>query len=89
MPKVLVVDDEQDIRDLLVDILSEAGYEAIEAKNGDTAIEKARLEHPDVILLDVWMPIMDGFVVLKSLKNNPTTQSISVIMVSAKGQEQD
>ena len=83
MTKVLVVDDEQDIRDLLVDTLSDAGYEVIEAKNGGSAIDKAFLELPDVILLDVWMPVMDGFEVLKKLRENPATEAIPVILLTA------
>ncbi len=89
MTKILVVEDDQDIRDLLVDTLMDGGYEVIEAKDGSIGLERAIEEMPDVILLDVMMPVMDGFQVLKQLKDNADTCSIPVIMVSAKGQEQD
>ena len=61
MKTVLAVDDEADVRHLLVDTLLDAGYLAIEAANGVSALEKAAVEHPDLVLLDVWMPDMDGF----------------------------
>jgi len=88
MAKVLIVDDEQDIRDLLVDTLFDAGYEVIEAKNGSSAIDKACLELPDLILLDVWMPVMDGFEALQKLRENPTTEAIPVILLTALPQSQ-
>lgn len=83
MTKVLVVDDEQDIREALVDILFGAGYDVIEARDGGTGLEKAHQEHPDLILLDVMMPVMDGFEVLKHLKETPTTAAIPVVMLTA------
>ena len=80
---VLVAEDEQDIRDSLTDILVYAGYEVIGAEDGGAALELARREHPDIILLDVMMPVMDGFEVLKNLKENPSTEAIPVIILSA------
>ena len=88
MTKVLVVDDQHDHRRLLVDTLSDAGYEVIEAKNGSSAIEMARNDLPDIILLDVWMPEMDGFEVLRTLRENPSTQAIPVILLTAMRQRQ-
>jgi len=89
MTKILVVEDEHRIRELLVDILLDAEYDVIEAKDGREGLEKACSEHPDIILLDVMMPAMDGFQVLEKLKADPAVQSIAVIMVTAKGQETD
>ena len=83
MTKALVVDDEQDIRDLLVDTLVDAGYDVIEARNGGEAFELACQEYPDIILLDVWMPVMDGFEVLKRPRETPTTEAIPVILLMA------
>ncbi len=83
MKTVLAVDDEADIRNLLVDTLLDAGYLAIEAANGVSAFEKAAGEHPDLILLDVWMPGMDGFEVLRRLKGDPRTEAIPVILLTA------
>ena len=89
MTKILVADDERDIRNLLVDDLSDAGYDVIVAQDGSAAFDKACDESPDIILLDVMMPVMDGFQVLQKLKDNSATRSIPVIMVTAKGQEHD
>ena len=82
MTKVLVADDERDIRELLVDTLADWGYEVIQASDGGTAFELASAEHPDIILLDIWMPVMDGFQVLKRLRKNPATELIPVVMVT-------
>ena len=71
MAKVLVVDDEQDIRKSLVDILFYAGYDVVEAADGEAAVEQACKEYPDIILMDVMMPVMDGLDALRKLRNNP------------------
>jgi CheY-like chemotaxis protein len=89
MARVLVVEDVPDIRFLLVETLVDAGHEALEAADGVEGLASARQHHPDVILLDVMMPVMDGLKMLVELKADPSTLSIPVIMVSAKGQEQD
>ena len=89
MAKVLVAQDERDIRELLVDILEDAGHEVVAAGDGVAALRKARDHHPEIILLDVMMPVMDGLQVLEHLKTDPVTRSITVIMVTAKGQSQD
>ena len=89
MTKILVVEDERRIRELLVDILRDSGFDVIEAEDGSEGLEKACSEHPDIILLDVMMPAMDGFQVLEKLKDDPAVQSIAVIMVTAKGQDTD
>ena len=83
MVKILVVDDERDIRNLLIDILVDAGYDVIEAKDGATALDQAVQEKPDLILLDVRMPEMDGFEVLDILKTFPNTESIPVVILTA------
>ena len=89
MTKILVVEDESDIRELLVDILRDSGYDVVEAGDGGAALDVVNQERPDIILLDVMMPVMDGFQVLKLLKGDPVTRSTPVIMVSAKSQEQE
>ena len=71
MALVLVVEDEKDLRDLVVDILMDAGYDVTEAEHGGVALEKAENEQPDIILLDVMMPVMDGFEVLTHLRQRP------------------
>ena len=83
MATVLVVDDERDIRALLTTLLSNVGYDVMEAADGLAATEMACQEQPDVILLDVSMPALDGLEVLKRLRGDPITRSIPVILVTA------
>ena len=83
MALVLVVEDEEDLRNLVVDILIDAGYDVTEAEHGGVALEKARSEQPDIILLDVMMPVMDGFEVLTKLRQISATKATPVIMLTA------
>ena len=83
MTKILVAEDEQHIRKMLVDILFFAGYDVIEVEDGEAALEMVSREQPDIILLDVWMPAMDGFEVLRRLRGNPTTEETPVILLTA------
>lgn len=83
MTKVLVVDDEVDIVNLLVDDLSEDGFEVISADNGATALEQVYREQPDIILLDLMMPVLTGYEVLRELRSDPTTQNLPVIVLTA------
>ena len=92
MPKVLVVEDERYIRELLVDTLIDFGFEVLESVDGGEAYTKASQEIPDLILLDVMLPMLDGFEVLAKLKRNPETEAIPIIMLtalSAEEREQD
>ena len=86
---ILVVEDDQDIRVLMSETVSDLGYDVLEASDGGTGFRRALEEHPDVILLDVMIPVMDGFQVLAKLKEHAQTHPVPVIMVSARGQEQD
>ena len=83
MAKVLVADDDLNVRLSLMYTLADAGYDVIEAENGSAAIKLALHERPNVILLDVIMPVMDGFAVLKRLRDDPVTESIPVILLTA------
>ena len=83
MNKVLVAEDDSDIRELLMDILKDAGYDVVEAKNGVVALEKVTQEHPDVVLLDIGLPILDGFGVTEKLREDPDTESLPVILLTA------
>ena len=83
MTTVLVGDDERDVRSLLADTLTDAGYGAIEAPNGRGALETVDRERPDVVLLDVMMPMMDGMEVLGKLRQNPETEKLPVILLTA------
>ncbi len=82
MTKVLVVDDDQAVRTVLAMTLSGMGLAEAESMAGDEALAKARLENPDVILLDVLMPGMDGFEVLRRLRESPVTRSTPVVMTT-------
>ena len=81
--KILVVDDELEIRNLLSQFLTEEGYEVILASNGEEAIELAERENPQVILLDILMPGIDGIETCKRLKAKEETRFIPVIMATA------
>lgn len=85
MAKILVVDDHIEIREALAAILEEEDHEIVHAENGVVALEMAHSESPDVILLDIAMPQMDGLETLRRLKADETTESIAVIMVTAQG----
>ena len=83
MGKILVADDEPDLRALLADRLEEAGHEVTEAENGQVAVQQVERELPDLVLLDVLMPMMNGIQVLQRLRNDPATKSLPVIMLTA------
>ena len=90
MPKkILAVDDERHIVRLVEVNLQRAGYEVVTAHDGREALEKIKSENPDLVVLDVMMPYMDGFEVLKNLKADPSTAEIPVIMLTAKAQDAD
>ena len=80
--KVLIVDDDASIRSLLQQELSDAGYLVEEAENGNEALARVRDKHPDLIILDVMMPEMNGFDVAAVLKNDPETMDIPIIILS-------
>ena len=81
--KILIVDDEPFNVDYLEQELEEAGYVTIAAVNGQDALDRVQSESPDLVLLDIMMPIIDGFQVLARLKANPSTHDIPVIVISA------
>jgi serine phosphatase RsbU (regulator of sigma subunit) len=82
-PKILIVDDEPFNVDYLEQELEDLEYLTIAAINGQEALEKVQSEAPDLVLLDIMMPVMDGFEVLSRLKANPATRDIPVIVISA------
>ncbi len=83
MAKILIVDDEERNRRLLDVFVKADGYATIDAANGETALRLALSENPDLILLDLMMPGMDGFEVTRWLKANPLTSAIPIIIVTA------
>ena len=89
MAKILVAEDEKQIADMIAFKLTNGGHKVIHAQDGEQAVTLARTELPDLILLDVMMPGLNGFEVLRRLKGDPTLRSMPVIMVTAKGHERD
>lgn len=84
MAKILVVDDEKEFTDMLaVRLQKTGGYETIETYDGEEGLKAAQEQKPDLILLDIMMPKMDGYEMLKRLKANETTRNIPTIVLSA------
>lgn len=86
MKRVLAVDDEPHILKLVTFSLTSHGFEVIQATDGMSAITTAEKECPDLILMDVMMPLLNGYEACRRLKANPKTKHIPVIMLSAKSQ---
>ena len=87
--KILVVDDEIYIVHILDFSLGMEGYEVITALDGEQALEKLKTEKPELIVLDIMMPKLDGYEVCKAIKSSPETRHIPVILLSAKGRNVD
>jgi two-component system phosphate regulon response regulator PhoB len=87
--KILIVDDEKDIIELIQYNLEKEGYVVNHAFSGEQCLENVKSELPDLILLDLMLPEIDGVDVCKFLKNNPQTSHIPIIMLTAKGEETD
>ena len=87
--RVLVVDDEPDVLLLCRVNLDFEGYDILEARDGEEALRVVREEQPDVVLLDVMMPRMDGWQALEAIKADPATTDIPVVMLTAKVQDED
>lgn len=87
--KILVVDDEADVLDLVCMNLRSSGFTVLTAENGALALQKARAELPDLIILDIMLPEMSGLEVCKTLKKEPATSAIPIIMLTAKSEEVD
>ncbi len=87
--KVLVCDDERHIVRLIQVNLERQGYIVVTAFDGKEGLEKIRSEKPNLVVLDVMMPYMDGFEVLKTIRREPETESLPVIMLTAKAQDKD
>jgi len=87
--KILVVDDEEDILELLRFNLTKEGFAVVCAGSGEEALKLTRLEKPELILLDLLLPGMDGLEVARRLKKDASTKEIPIIMVTAKGEEAD
>lgn len=86
MKSILIIEDEPNIRELLTDMLTDAGYQILLAADGPSGLREAILGNPDVIVLDLGLPLMDGFEVLERLKSQSVTRDIPVLVVSAHAQ---
>jgi len=87
--KILIVDDEPDLVQTIQDRLEMNGYTVTTAGNGKEGLEKTLREKPDIVLLDVIMPIMDGLEILAALRKHPESKDCAVIMLTARSQRQD
>lgn len=89
MKTILLADDEVNLRTLVHTTLDDPAYRILETTDGVAALELARKEHPDLIVLDWMMPGMSGIEVANALRQDPATAQIPIIMLTAKGQEKD
>jgi len=89
MKPILIIEDEKDIVDLVAYHLLQAGFSVTSALNGPSGLEKARKERPSLVILDLMLPGMDGKDICRSLKSNPLTKSIPILMLTAKTEEMD
>jgi DNA-binding response OmpR family regulator len=87
--RVLIVEDEPDIRDLIVFHLEREGYQIGKARSGADALRQAQASPPDLVLLDLMLPEMDGLEVCRRLRQNPATQGVPIVMLTARGDEVD
>ena len=87
--KILIVDDSPTERHVLNDMLTKAGYEVIASDNGEDAIVRAKRDRPDVILMDVVMPGLNGFQATRAISRDPDTKAIPIIICTSKTQETD
>jgi len=87
--KILIIEDDKDIRDLISFNLSKNGYKTILSRDGEKGIEKAKNEKPDLVLLDLMLPGIHGLDVCKILKTDSSLNKLSIIMLTALGQEED
>ena len=87
--KLLIADDEKYLHDLLTKVLSGDDFDILHAYDGKETLRLAQEQLPDLILLDVMMPAMDGRDICKKLKNDPETKRIKIIMLTAKDQQHD
>jgi DNA-binding response OmpR family regulator len=87
--KLLLIEDDAVSRRLMELILNKEGFQVITASNGLEGLRKARFESPDLLILDVMLPGLDGFEVCHRLRSDPATEKMPVLILSAKGQESD
>jgi len=88
-PLVLVADDDNNLRKILALFLRNAGYSVLESANGREALELAKRKRPDAVVLDIMMPLLDGFTVCKLIKDDPETKHTAVLICTARNRKED
>ena len=83
MARVLVVEDDRIIQDLIVQVLEHAGYDCLTAVDGFSGVDIARTERPDVILMDLMLPVMNGVDAIRAIRSSPETRTCQIIAMSA------
>ena len=81
--RILVVEDQEDNRRILYDLLTNAGYEIVEAENGEEAVKVAAAQRPDLILMDIQLPLLDGYEATRRIKSDPALRAIPIIVVTS------
>ncbi len=88
-PKILVIEDEADILEVITYNLEREGHKVVSCRNGEQGLSRIRTDNPDLVILDLMLPGMDGVEVCRQVKSDPVTRAIPVIMVTAKSEESD
>jgi len=81
--RILVVEDQEDLRGILRDLLTGSGYEMLEAADGGEGVAKAKAERPDLILMDIQLPVLDGYETTRQIRSEPNLKSTPIIAVSS------
>ena len=81
--RILVVEDKEDLRAILRDYLTASGYDVVEAVDGDEAVARARSERPDLILMDIQLPVLDGYEATRRIKADPALAATQIVAVSS------
>ena len=81
--RILVVEDQEDNMQILRDLLGSAGYEIIEARDGLEGVKAAKAEHPDLILMDIQLPVLDGYEATRQIKADPELTAIPIVVVTS------
>lgn len=89
MPKVLIVDDSNTLREMIAGLLQSSGMTIDVASNGVEALKKIAVDAPDLVVMDIVMPEMNGYELCRNIKSDPKTESVPVVMCSSKSEEFD
>jgi CheY-like chemotaxis protein len=89
MPRILIVDDTEEVRELYADHLSTRGYDVLQAVNGEEALEASFSDRPTLIIMDLDMPVMDGWTAIRILKNDARTKDVPIIVLTGNQTRRD